>query len=502
MRPAPAPRSVASTPVAERDLPPSAYRGLSRRAFLRASGASAAAVAAAPLLAGCEPRPGDRTPWRQSFTTPGSRDVTVVDAGGWCWFSEARTLITPSQRLYVGTVASGTGTARDGAIEVASIDVGGGLRPGGAVRRATVERAVSTIGQDRVDDHNNPGLELTASGGVVAMWSAHGRETLLRSAVDVGGTGAFGPPSAIDRPDSAVWPGRGVSYGSVHRLPGAGVLLAAYRGEQYSWNLLRSGDDGATWEPMGLLLVPPTAGERPYAKFASDGHRLWFACTEGHPRTYQPTSIRVGVIDAAGGVTDADGQPLGQVGPGVPVLSVPFAYRCPSNADAWISEIRLVAGRPVLSVSLRGPKVSSAAGTWDHSQLRVVRDGSGWVREAVARGGGELGGNVGEPDYSGLAAIDPSTHNRFVVATNVHPTSGAPLRSRADGRVHFELWEMNRSGDGSGRWVPSALTRDSPHDNIRPHIALQGGTKILSWMQGTYRSPHVYATRIVARQAA
>jgi hypothetical protein len=30
---------------------------------------------------------------------------------------------------------------------------------------------------------------------------------------------------------------------------------------------------------------------------------------------------------------------------------------------------------------------------------------------------------------------------------------------------------------------------------------VQGRTKVVSWMQGTYRNPHQYATRILARQA-
>lgn len=475
---------------------------LSRRRFLRGGVTVVAAAAGAPLLAGCDPKPSDRPAWRQSFTTPGSLDVTVVDAGGWCWFSESRSLITPGGRLYVGSVASGTGTARDGAIEITSIDVRNGVRPG-ATRRTTLDPAPrAAVGWHRVDDHNNPGLELTGGGGVVGMWSGHGTDTLLRRTIDVAGTGAFTEQQPIDRPDSVIAPGRGVSYGSVHRLS-TGLLMAAYRGEQYSWNLMRSADQGASWEPMGLLLVPPSRGERPYAKFAAAGDRLLFACTEGHPRTYQPTNIRVGAVDVAGAISTVAGSPLGTVGPGVSVLNLPMAYRCPANADAWISEIRIVAGRPVLSVSVRGARVDTAAGAWAHDQLRVMPDPTGvWVRELVARGGGELGENLVEPDYSGLAAVDPSTHNRFVVATNVHPLTNVPLVSRADGKVHFELWEMNRLTDGSSRWSATYLTRDSREDHIRPHIALSGGTKILSWMAGRYRNPHDYRTRIVARQSA
>ncbi len=480
---------------------------VSRRSVLRGGAAVAAAAAGGPLLAACDPTPSNRPAWRQSFTTPGSLDVTVVDRGGWCWFSENRTVIGPAGRLYVGTVAAGTGTTRDGAIEITSVDVSGGLRASARAQRATVDAPRSTtIGQHRVDDHNNPGLAVTSTGPVLAMWSGHGTDTVIRSAREQVGSppnaaGSFEVQPDVDRPESIVPPGRGVSYGTVHAM-GGGLVMAGYRGEGYTWNLLRSVDDGRTWEPMGVVVVPPAPGQRPYVKFAADAGRLWFATTEGHPREVQPSNVRVGVIDPrTGAITSAGGQALGQVGPGVPVASIPFAYRCPASADAWISELRVIVGRPVVSVSLKGRRVDTAAGAWAHDHLRVMPASDGtWVREWVAFGGGELGGNLVENDYTGLAALDPSTHNRLVVSTNVHPSTGVPLRSRADGRVHFELFEMNRRSDGS--WVPTYLTADSRADNIRPHIALRGTTKIVSWMRGTYSSPHQFVTSIVARQAA
>jgi hypothetical protein len=482
-------------------------RPVSRRAVLRGGAAAAAVVAAGPVLAACQSAPS-RDLWRQSFTTPVSGDVQVVDLGGWCWFTESRTLITPSGRLFVGTVAAGSGTSRDGSIELTEVDVSNGLRRSSDRRRTLVGRATYPVGSHRVDDHHNPGLGLLSDGAVLAMWSAHDTEAVLRWARQPGPNGPpdgshdppFLVPAPIERPDSEILPGRGVSYGSVHPL-GGGLVVVAYRGEGFTWNLLRSTDDARTWEAMGTLVVPPVWGERPYVKLAVDGRRLWFATTEGHPRTVQPSNVRVGVIDPlTGAVTAPSGAPLGQVGPGVPVQSVPLAYRCPASADAWISEIRVIAGRPVVSVSLRGPRVDDAAGAWSHDHLRVMRAADGtWVRELVAHGGGELGGNLQEPDYTGLAALDPSTHNRIVVATNVHPRTGVPLRSRADGRVHFELWQMDRRSDGA--WLPTALTANSAADNIRPHIAVRGHTKIVSWMRGTYRSPHGFRTAIVARQA-
>jgi hypothetical protein len=60
---------------------------------------------------------------------------------------------------------------------------------------------------------------------------------------------------------------------------------------------------------------------------------------------------------------------------------------------------------------------------------------------------------------------------------------------------------MDRRSDGSSTWVATALTTDSREDNLRPHIAVGDGLKVLSWMRGRYDNPNDFATRIMVRQA-
>jgi hypothetical protein len=112
--------------------------------------------------------------------------------------------------------------------------------------------------------------------------------------------------------------------------------------------------------------------------------------------------------------------------------------------------------------------------------------------------GGELFSR--QPDYCGLAAQDPSDARRVVASTNVHPSTGAPLVSAADGKVHWELFEGYRVAEGTWSWTP--LTADSVEDNLRPVIAAGGDHKALAWMRGKYWSWTDFDTRIVVRRAA
>lgn len=477
----------------------------------RSARASTAVLVALALgaLSACQAQPQPngftaRSAWRQTFTH--SPAVVINDDGGWSWFADPRTIITPAGRLMAGSVATGSG--RSGRIEVSSAYVGDGLTSNDAIRRATLD------GYPRgADDHNNPSLAANDNGSVTATWSAHGADNYVRTTTD-NGSGAFGTKATmIERPDASTPPGRGVSYGSTIALTDVGVTFIAYRGEDYTWNLLRSRDGGRRWEALGAIVAPARYGDRPYMKFATDGRRLWFATTERHPNVEEgrgPTNVRVGYVDPSGGVHTKDHKNLGTVGQGgrgVPVGSVPLAYETPANAMSWVSDIAVVEGRPVVAVTLlAGRRPEGPTGAYNHVYIRAMpnRSTGQWMKERVSLGGTQLGRPgtqtswTSEPSYSGLAAIDPSTPNRWVVSTNVDPWTDKPLLGR-DGRQHFNVFEMYRNDDGTWRGVN--LTPGSSADNIRPHIAVRGTMKVVTWMQGEYLNPFQYHTRLVAKMA-
>ncbi len=81
------------------------------------------------------------------------------------------------------------------------------------------------------------------------------------------------------------------------------------------------------------------------------------------------------------------------------------------------------------------------------------------------------------------------------MSTDVHPATGSPLISQADGRQHHELFE-GRAVEGSWSWRP--ITADSTVDNIRPIVPVwdDDHTAVL-WLRGTYASYHDYDLDVV-----
>jgi hypothetical protein len=170
------------------------------------------------------------------------------------------------------------------------------------------------------------------------------------------------------------------------------------------------------------------------------------------------------------------------------------------DVDHWLSDLQFIDGNPTAILTTRDPWPggSEAVGRYRHRYWWARRRASGWVVEPLGWAGAELFSR--QPDYCGLAAQDPSDARRVVVSTNVHPSTGAPLVSASDGKVHWELFEGYRVAEGTWSWT--ALTVDSVEDNLRPVIAAGGDHKALAWMRGKYWSWTDFDTRIVVRRAA
>jgi hypothetical protein len=289
----------------------------------------------------------------------------------------------------------------------------------------------------------------------------------------------------------------------VHVVDGHRWLL--YRGEQFSWNLLTS-PDGRSWTARGLVVAPGTAGDRPYLQAASDGKRLHVVITDGNPTEYRGTSAYAGTIEADFTIRRFGGASIGSVGAAAPTpkafTRLAVGVRGASEAldtDMWLSDLCVVDGRPTGILVRRDPwpPGSQAVGAYRHRYYWIRQRSTGWLVEPLCLGGGEI--CASQPDYAALVAQDPSEPKRVVAATNVHPVTGVPLVSDADGRVHFELFEGIRTGEGQWSWT--AITQHSSEDNVRPVIVAGGAHKALAWMRGRYWSWTDADTRIVVRPA-
>lgn len=466
---------------------------LSRRDLLRALGAAGAAVAVPGVLTACEPAPSTPRPLPPdpSVRTLGFVGGTDLDLGpgSWCWFQAPRASFGPNGLLWLGTSVAGTGTAADGAVKLLGLDT----RSGSLV----VDRTLTTT---RQDDHTSPSV-LALGDEVQVSWALHQAVDWI----DVGTTARNGilVVHRIRRPGALVAPGRGTSYCSVHVVGGQRWLL--YRGEQFSWNLLTS-PDGRTWTARGLVVRPGSSGDRPYLHATSDGTRLHLLVTNGNPTEYRGTSAYAGTIEPDLTIRRSSGPVVGTVGSGAPApsallrLAVGVAGATEADdTDMWLSDLHVIDGRPTGILVRRDPwpPGASAAGGYRHRYFWIRQRATGWVVEPLCWAGGEMCPT--QPDYAALGAQDPSLATRVVVATNVHPVTAEPLVSAADGKVHFELFEGTRVGEGAWTWVP--VTQDSVEDNYRPVIAAGGTAKALAWMRGRYWAWTDAATRIIVRNA-
>ena len=399
------------------------------------------------------------------------------DDGGWCWFEGERAIVRGGQ-LLVGTVSTGTfDPDRRGDINVLLHNIDG---------NTTVVSEVHD--QLECDDHDSPALLVRPDGRLLAVYSKHGTDDVMRWRL------------SRDSQDYSQWespqsqggfsPRYGATYSNVYRLAGATPPLTVnfFRGPGWDPHFVTSSDDGETWshEPRPLLDGP----DRPYLRYTSDGvGTVHFACTEQHPRVAD-TGIRYGSVSAA------------QIRQGTAVqaveeLTVVRAGR--PNAVAWCSDIRLGRdGHPVIaySVQMDSEGLPQGRGGSDCRYGWARFDGKEWHDHLIANAGTRL--YAGEDDYTGLITLDPRDPSTVYFSTNADPTTGEPLVSVATGEPQYELYR-GRTLDGGGTWDFDEITFNSTPNNIRPIVAAhENGDAILVWMRGTYRSYQDFDCAVVA----
>lgn len=477
---------------------------VSRRAALLTLGGAAVAT-----VAGCRPGP---LPQPASTAANGiiaagssawarAAELTLGQAS-WCWFSTPRSVIDGSGRLYAGGVHTGSDSGSDGDIVVFEANL-----PARTVARHRIDRSPVP------DDHANPSVSLPwgPHGAVWTGWAPHAtvdaaaftREgTLVASP---GGGGARVPaPGGMRQVGGNVF---GSSYFAAAVVGGRRWLLSRRRHGR--WQLWV--EDGPGWKEIGELVLPASnlgqGGLRPYHLVASDGQNLHVAVSTNNPTETKYSAVYHFVVRGRDyAICAADGRVIGQAGTRpVPTNLLPMVYggqRNGRNASAWPVDITFDQGRPNILISSRdthGNATMQVPGAEQRlryvwARLRITR--RHWDVQHLAFAGSNLYRQ--QPDYSGLAALAPGNPFEVVVSTNVNPVSGRPLRSRSDGRVHWELWHgQRRHHDRAWLWRPA--TADSTSDNLRPHLAAGGGYRSLTWMRGSYPHYRLGNTRLVTR---
>jgi len=463
-----------------------------RRRFLLGSTAGMAALALAGAT-GCEPYP-PRTPVASRSLPAGAGNGLAIAKGAWCVWPRQRALIHPDGRLFVGYLTGRSPLG--GTLRATSVDL---------TRLQVLEHfELGRVDDLHADDHWSPGLALVG-GKVASAWTLHTNDAWLSVSPSL-----REPHRRVDLPGKA-------TYAQLHHLWGRRLLT--YRGGlPFGWALAASAD-GRVWESLGTIVTkqpiegaPPQAGgHRPYLCLTPDrsGQRLWFAAADSHAGESGMASVFVGAIEADLTITDADGLPVGRVGE-APVTQLDGAltrllagqrgaddlghrtYRAVdlSTHDDGTVQVLITGREPV------GPYVGPPPrGLYWHRYWCARRDPAtgAWDVQPLAWAGAELAAHT--IDYVGLLATDPTTPDRVVVSSNVHPATGAPAVGE-----RWQLWEGVRAGGG---WVWAPLTADPSRDNIRPVLVASHDRKALVWMRGRYRG-YVYSqwnTEICARRA-
>lgn len=450
--------------------------------------------------------------------------------GMWCWFQDPRVVVDTSNperpMLLAGVVTYGQpGTEQRGDIDLYWTNLASIGEP--ALERGRVEL------EDRLqmDDHASPGLLIRPDGRYLATWTMHGEHGSPSFKLGSGESRFMrwristrpGDPTEWEPMQRGAVTGGGLCYTHPMYLAegdnGKPVIFNSVRSTGFDANTIWSHDLGETWTMGGRLIDTPDPwpdhgnGGRGYVKYAGDGvSRVYILVTDDHPhvnfnesRTDRGTllnSVYAGYIEN-NHLHDMDGKVLDEN------LSDPIGTP-PNNltvllkdgtqvGDAamrrgWQSDIRVMPdGNPVAIFQFRADDDQH-----DHRYFYARHDGERFHVHFLAYAGSHFG-REDQPDYAGLATVDPLQPDIVYISTSAHPVTGEELISSATGKRQFEIF-MGRTPDQGATWKWATVTENSRADNIRPYApAWEPGKSAVVWMHGDYPSFYVYDNEVLVR---
>jgi BNR repeat-containing family member len=409
--------------------------------------------------------------------------------GGWCWF-EGPAARMHDDKLVVGSIPSGWLEAeRRGDVELLIHDP-----------KSERSRRIELADRLQLDDHNQPALLPTADGRLLAVFSRHGNDSLIRSRRSLPGDLSRWEAPRQYRPS----PSSRVTYSNLMRPDPKGPIYNFFRGLDGSWkpSFVVSEDEGQSWRRGGIAIdVPGEVKHRPYVRYASDDRgRMHLVYTEGHPRNFDNSLYHVVIDD--GQICASDGRPLAPLAKGLsrPDLGTRI-FQGSADAVAWVADVVADPGgglRVLFTTQRDGAGLPPKKGGLDH-RFHLARYLNGaWTQREIAPAGTRL--YAGEDDYTGLGALDPRDPLRLVISSDAQVL---PQQDEPKPMTH-ELYEGRLSPGG---WIFERLTNTPPSPrggaplrNLRPILVddAKGRQSWLLWLRGRYRSYGSYEQEVLA----
>ncbi len=410
--------------------------------------------------------------------------VLFNDNAGWSWFQDERAIVDATNNKIlvssVGNTAGTGGAARNGDIELATLDL--------ATMTVSPFQLHDAL---QADDHNSAAIIIRPDGRYLAMWGMHvaggenGQQSFYRVGSNAGDSSSWGSIQSFDNNAS-------MTYSNLHYLPndngGAGRMYNFTRTNNFDPNILISSNQGTTWTYGGKLLTEGGSSDRPYVRYWTDPNRIHVLTTERHPRDFDNSVyygyVQNGQLFRSDGAT-ADANLFDGTGFAPNTLTTVFATGTVVDGAAmrraWTVDVAADAGgNPVAVFQARADGL-----TTDHRFFYARWNGSQWQVNPLGYAGSYL--YAAEDDYTGLVSIDPSDVNTVYLSSEVHPATKAQLIG-ADGLRHYELFKGTTSDNGATwKWLP--ITFNSTMHNVRPLVPKWDSTHTaLLWLRGNYSS--------------
>jgi lysophospholipase L1-like esterase len=419
--------------------------------------------------------------------------TTFNDNGAWCWYQDPRVVYDPANdTLLVCSVAASDG--KDGKDRGGDIDVVTYWLKDGRTRRFVLHHALLPQ-----DDHNTAALLIRPDGKYLAMYSRHNQDSFSywRVSTQPHDATKWGPEQTFDwKPYLKT--GNHVTYHNLFYLSAENRTYDFSRAVNTDPSILTSTDFGDTWKYGGKLLTNDRVGYvNGYTKYASNGaDRIDFITTDHHPRDFNNSIyhgyVRAGKLHRADGsviddnVLDGNGHSQTEL---TRVFAAGTVLKTDVLTHAWTVCIRRESGNNLVALlTARANDQPENSNFDDHRLLYARFDGSSWRVHEAARLGACLW--RAEQDYTGMGDVDPAHPDTIYVSTRIDPRDGNTLN------VH-EIFKGVTSDSGEN-WSWTAVTSDSPVDNLRPVVCSWGASsRAVLWFRGTMSRSQHYDSAIV-----